>query len=87
MITEALLNLFFGLLNTIFGLLPALEFPFDDEIASSITTLADYVMKANQFIPVNHIFIVTSAVIGLPIFKFMFFCVNWIIRRIADVIP
>lgn len=87
MITTALLNLLFYIVSGLLSLLPALDFPWTYNIANALTTLATYIQKANMFIPVNHIFIVIGAAVSVPLFKFMFFVVNWIIRRISDVIP
>lgn len=87
MITKAILNVVFGLLGTLLSLLPPLDFPFMTDISNGIKTLIEFIGKADAFIPVDTILIVLGACVSIPLFKMMFFVINWIIRRIADVIP
>lgn len=87
MITKALLDLLFNIINSLLSLLPALDAPWLNDVKDGINTVADTVSAADAFIPVKTVFIVLSAVVAIPVFKFLFFIINWIIRRIADVIP
>lgn len=56
-------------------------------ISSSITTVADFVKQANFIIPLPDIIAMVGIDLGIRIFKIAAFSVNWVIRRLGDVIP
>ncbi len=87
MIIKALLNIIFGLIGSLLQLLPVLDFPFTQNISDSIVYMANFMGKANAFFPVADFFIVLGGYFAIPAYKFVWFIINWIIRRIADVIP
>lgn len=56
-------------------------------IVDGLETMVEFVAQVNFFIPLPTIFLVLSIVFGFRLTKFIVFCVNWVIRRLADVIP
>jgi hypothetical protein len=87
MITEQLLNLFLNLLSGMLNVLPVLQNSRINEMSAGIAYLFVFIKQANTFIPIDTFFIVVGLMIGIKNFKMVFFIINWIIRRIADIIP
>lgn len=56
-------------------------------ISSGLVTVVEFIAKANFFIPVPTILLILSLVYGFKLVKFTLFLANWVIRRIADIIP
>ena len=56
-------------------------------IADSLEVIVEFIAQVNFLIPLPTIFMVLSIVFGFRLVKFMIFCTNWLIRRLADVIP
>lgn len=61
-----------GTYNTVFG---------------SINSVIAFLTRANFIVPLPDIALILSADISVRIFKLALFGGNWIIRRIADIIP
>ena len=55
-------------------------------ISSSFETI-QFIAQVNFFIPLPTILAIFSIVYGIKLAKFTLFIVNWVIRRIADIIP
>lgn len=87
MITEAILNLFFNLVALLLDLIPSVAVDFLGEMSSSIIVLVNFIKSANTFIPVDTALTVITLMFTIKNFKIITFIVNWIIRRIGDVIP
>jgi hypothetical protein len=75
---------FFG---TLVDAMPSLDFAWSSNIVSSIQVLLGLIGKANFLIPVSDIVLILGAVSAYRIAMFTIFIANWIIRRIADIIP
>ena len=56
-------------------------------ISSSFETMIQLIAQVNFFIPLPTILAIFSIVYGIKLAKFTLFIVNWVIRRIADIIP
>lgn len=56
-------------------------------IADGLEVIVDFIAQVNFLIPLPTIFMVLSIVFGFRLIKFTIFVVNWVIRRIADIIP
>ena len=56
-------------------------------IADGLEVIVEFIAQVNFLIPLPTIFLVLSIVFGFRLVKFTIFVVNWVIRRIADVIP
>lgn len=56
-------------------------------IADGLEVIVQFVAQVNFLIPLPTIFMVLSIVFGFRLVKFLIFCTNWLIRRLADVIP
>lgn len=56
-------------------------------IADGIAYVLDIVAKANWIFPVPDALLIISIVFGFSLVKVGIFVVNWVIRRIFDVIP
>jgi hypothetical protein len=87
MIVKALLNLFFSLINGLLSLFPTIDIPSLSDAVNGISYIADMIGRANMFVPVDTIFTIISISVCMPLFKLAFFFVNWVIRRIVDLLP
>ena len=56
-------------------------------VQTSIQTVMEWVRDANFILPLSDMLLILGIDVGIRIFKFSVFIVNWIIRRVADVIP
>lgn len=56
-------------------------------IADAFEMVIDFIGQVNFFIPIPTILIILSIVYGIKFAKFTLFIINWVIRRIADIIP
>lgn len=85
----AILVSFIGILCGLVGRLPDLS--VDNGILSSMTgamgTILDWIKACNFFIPLDQILIIFGLVYTIRYGKFLLFIINWIIRRIGDIIP
>jgi hypothetical protein len=86
LITRALLEIFFALLNTILSLLPKLSIDVSGG-KNAIIYLADFIAKANMFVPIDQVFYILSIYVTIKLSLFLWWGINWIIDRIADIIP
>lgn len=58
-----------------------------DTVASAISTVADFLRQVNFIVPLSDIMAMIGIDLGIRIFKFALFVGNWVIRRVADIIP
>ena len=86
--TEILVN-FFNFLASL-----AVKFPdlsVDNaalsRMSSGMDEVFDFLGQGNFFIPLDHILMIIGLVYSIRAAKLVLFVVNWIVRRIADVIP
>lgn len=56
-------------------------------ITNGMQTIVDFLAEVNFLIPLNQICIMVGIDLGIRLFKFIVFAINWLIRRIFDVIP
>lgn len=56
-------------------------------VADAFETMVSFIAQINFLVPLPTMFTILSLVYGLKIGKFVVFLVNWVIRRIADIIP
>lgn len=66
-------------------------YTFDQSVVTSIsqacTRIYNFLNVVNFIVPLPDIVLIISVDIGIRLFKLIMFCVNWVIRRIADIIP
>lgn len=58
-----------------------------DKVSSAVEFLMDVLSNCNWLFPVSDALVIISVLFGIHLVKLLIFIVNWIIRRIADVIP
>lgn len=56
-------------------------------IGSSISALSDFIGMVNFIVPLSDIAIIIGLDMALRFSKLTLFIINWVIRRIADLIP
>lgn len=56
-------------------------------IKSGLTTVTEFMAVSGFVIPLPTVFTIVGLVFGFRLAKFGVFLVNWVIRRIADLIP
>lgn len=80
---------FFQFLKGIVGMLPDLSVNNSilSNMSSGVDMVFEFIGKVNFFIPLDHMLIILGLVYSIRAAKFLVFVINWIIRRIADVIP
>lgn len=80
---------FFKLLQGLVSKLPDLSVnnaALSNMISATDTVFA-FIGKVNFFIPLDHMLVILGLVYTIRAGKLLLFVINWIIRRIADVIP
>ena len=53
----------------------------------ALSAVVDFIVKANYLVPIDTILLLISIKYGFRLIKFTIFIINWVIRRIADIIP
>lgn len=87
--TAIIVNILNWLSGCITGFIPAIEVG-DGALSKSIDAvayIADMVSQMNWIFPVPDAFLILGLLCGVRLVKLGVFVVNWIIRRIFDVIP
>ncbi|MBS6953452.1 MAG: hypothetical protein KH230_09465 [Enterocloster asparagiformis] len=56
-------------------------------IVDGLEVVIEFMSQVNFLIPLPTILLVISIVYGFRLIKFSIFLINWVIRRIADLIP
>lgn len=56
-------------------------------VSSAVEFLMDILSDCNWVFPVSDALLIISVLFGIQLVKLFIFIANWIIRRIADVIP
>lgn len=56
-------------------------------VVTGLDMVIDFMAQVNFIVPLPTILLITSIVFSFRLTKFIIFIVNWIVRRIADVIP
>ncbi|WZL73095.1 hypothetical protein QBE52_18955 [Clostridiaceae bacterium 35-E11] len=92
---ERLIVSVFNFFSYMIDLIPSFELgstqrgvsSFFSSLSASIDFMSDLIAGAGILIPVVDVFIIISIVVGFRVFMFTVFIINWVIRRIADVIP
>lgn len=57
------------------------------QIVTALDKVVEFIAKVNFLVPIDHILLLISLVYGFKLVKFSVFAINWVIRRIADIIP
>ena len=80
---------FFQFLQTLVGKLPDLSVNNEtlSSMSSAMDTVFEFIGKVNFIVPIDTSLIIVALVYAIRSAKLLLFVVNWIIRRIADVIP
>lgn len=80
---------FLKFLESVIGRFPDLS--VDNGIIANMSngmdTVFDFIGQVNFFIPLDHMLVIMGLVYAIRNSKFIVFIVNWVIRRIADLIP
>lgn len=56
-------------------------------ISDSITAICDFIAQVNYIIPLPDIAIIIGLDLTIRFGQLALFCINWVIRRIADFVP
>ncbi len=65
----------------------SLESAHLSSIVDGLELIIEFMAQINFLIPLPTILLVISIVYGFRLVKFSIFAINWVIRRIADLIP
>ena len=65
----------------------SLESAHLSSIVDGLEVIIEFMAQINFLIPLPTILLVISIVYGFRLVKFSIFAINWVIRRIADLIP
>ena len=65
----------------------SLESAHLSSIVDGLEVIIEFMAQINFLIPLPTIVLVISIVYGFRLVKFSIFAINWVIRRIADLIP
>ncbi len=65
----------------------SLESAHLSNIVDGLEVIIEFMAQINFLIPLPTILLVISIVYGFRLVKFSIFAINWVIRRIADLIP
>lgn len=88
-ILSGFLDFAFSALNGFFSDMPVYSIP--DTSYSAVTdgmqTIYDLLVQVNFLIPLDQICIMIGIDLGIRVVKFSIFAINWIVRRVCDVIP
>ena len=58
-----------------------------DTLSVALSTIVDFVKQVNFIVPLPDIMIMIGIDVAIRVFKIAVFAVNWVIRRVADIIP
>lgn len=84
---EGLLIAAFNFFGYLIDLIPTIDIQGLTTLSSAINYMAKLVAGASILVPVTDIFLIISIAVSYKIFLFGVFVINWIIRRVGDVIP
>ncbi|MCT4606650.1 MAG: hypothetical protein N4A64_11205 [Marinisporobacter sp.] len=84
---EGLLVAVINFIGGMIDLIPAFDMGIGNNLTNSIQFMANLVAGAGILIPVKDIFLIISIIVSFRVFMFSVFAINWIIRRIVDLIP
>lgn len=83
MITEVLVSLLFGIINSLVGLFPIVAIP--GAIIGGIAGFAELMVKICSFMPVGAFVVCVGWMFVLYNFKFVMSLLNWVIRKIPSI--
>jgi hypothetical protein len=84
LITQFFLDLAYAMADGLYGFLPAWEFSPDQEV---LKKLGNGLSFWNSIAPIYELWQVMNITFLVGAAVFAFFAVNWVVRRICDVIP
>lgn len=84
---EKLITTVLSFFSGCISLFPEIDISAGDNIVNGINTFVDILSKCSFALPVVDILVIASFVAVIRVATFGIFIVNWIIRRIADIIP
>lgn len=87
MITEKFMDAIFSVIEFCFGLLPTVSFGWLDKISWVLGQIGKFVSTSSYFLPMGDLLAILGAVLVVANFQVILWFVNWVIRRIADIIP
>ena len=58
-----------------------------ENVTTAISKMCEYIGKLNWLIPVGDIILILGIFCTIQITKVIIFVVNWVVRRIFDIIP
>lgn len=79
----------FSSLGSMFSDMPVYAIPDTsyNAVTGGLQTILDLLAQVNFLIPLDQICIMIGIDLGIRIFNIAVFAINWIIRRVFDVIP
>ena len=87
--TDIIVNLLSWLSSCIYTYFPAITVGDGalSKAVDAVAYLADLVARMNWIFPLPDAFLILSILFGIKLAKIVIFVVNWIVRRIFDLIP
>ncbi|MDQ0116830.1 hypothetical protein [Paenibacillus harenae] len=86
MITEAILEFFINIFASCLSIIPSLDFDVSG-FTSVLTSLKGIIQPAAYFLPLTDISIIVTILLVYQGGTFLIWAINWVVRRIADIIP
>ncbi|MEY8357325.1 hypothetical protein AALB39_28835 [Lachnospiraceae bacterium 54-53] len=82
----AVLNFFSSIVESSFPALTA-DNSIISQVQAAVTAVSGFIAKVNFLVPIDTVFQILGLIVVFKVGKFGVFVVNWVIRRIADIIP
>jgi hypothetical protein len=86
MIVDAIINFFINLFAGVLNIIPSMDFDVSG-FTSVVGSLKGIVQSSAYFLPVTDIAIIVSLLLLYQASSFLIWAFNWVVRRIADIIP
>lgn len=86
MIIAKMLEFFINILAGMMHMIPSLDFDTSG-FESLMATIKDVIRPAAYFLPLGDIAAVLTIFLAYQASGFLIWAINWVVRRIADIIP
>lgn len=86
MIVDAIMNFFINIFAGVLSIIPSMSFDVSG-FTSVVDSLKGVIQSSAYFLPVVDIAIIVSLLLIYQASGFLIWSFNWVVRRIADIIP
>lgn len=87
MLTELFLNVINSVFAFLFSFIPPFPETWNSQIGEVSRDFFQIMSQVSYFLPLNHIIATTLLSLAIANFSLLLYITNWIIRRVADIIP